>query len=69
MARYTLKLVGIQEVGSIGRQLKANINSIPFGFEGTTSKHRIIATDVEITGVITVPIVVQVKEWDAKKNR
>lgn len=68
MTTYTLKLVGIDETGSIGRQLKANINGTNVDFLGTTNKHRIIAGAVPVNGVTNVPIAVDVIEWDAKAS-
>ena len=54
MATHPLKLVGIQETGSIGRQLKATVtppgSSISFGFKKTSSKHHIIAQNLPIGG-------------------
>jgi hypothetical protein len=66
MAKYTLKLIGISESGSIGRQLKATINGVSFGFSGSTSRHEIIAKDVEFSDTLSLPISVDVLEWDAK---
>ena len=72
MAKYTLKLISIEESGSIGRQLKATVNAPgggkSFGFEGTSSKHHVISKDVPIDSNVTLPITVHVKEWDAKQS-
>lgn len=68
MTTYTLKLVGIDEGGSIGRQLKANINGTSVNFSGTTNKHHIIAENIPVNSVTNVPISVNVMEWDAKAS-
>ena len=68
MAKYTLKLVSISESGSIGRQLKATVNGVSFGFTGSTSRHEIIAKDVEFSDAFSLPISVDVLEWDAKTS-
>ncbi len=64
MSTYTLKLVGVDESGSIGRQLKATINSTSINFTGTTNRHHIIANSVPISEPTNVPISVKVLEWD-----
>ena len=66
MSTYTLKLVGIEETGSIGRQLKATINSTSVDFTGTTNRHHVIASSVPISGRTNVPISIEVSEWDKR---
>ncbi|MGI8965630.1 MAG: hypothetical protein ACR2H1_06020, partial [Limisphaerales bacterium] len=72
MRTYTLKLIRILETGSIGRQLKATItaNGVPtsFGFKGTSGKHHLLIENIGLHQIVTLPINVLVKEWDAKKT-
>jgi hypothetical protein len=73
MTTYTLKLIGINESGSIGRQLKATVTvpggSVSFGFEGTSSKHHIIAKNVPIDGNVITSLKISGKSPKAKIKR
>lgn len=70
MPIYTLKIVEIKAVGSIGRQLKANVTagakSISFGFTGSNKKHYILAQDVEVADGVVVPVRIELAEKDVK---
>ena len=61
---YTLKLIQIEESGSIGRQLKATINGVSVGFQGTSTRHHIIAADVALPTKTDLNIDISVIEQD-----
>ena len=71
MAMFTLKIIKIEETGSIGRQLKAYVNAngagTKFGFNGSSSKHHIVLKDAEIGNkALVIPVSIQVSETDKK---
>jgi len=65
---YTLKLIEIEQSGSIGRDLKATINGVSIGFAGPSTRHRIIAANVPLPAGIALQIDVNVVERDAKTD-
>jgi hypothetical protein len=71
MSTFNLELIGINESGSIGRQLKATITingtTNSFRFEGSTTRHKDLLNDIEVLNKpITIPIDIAVEEVDAK---
>lgn len=73
MPDYTLKVVKIECEGSIGRQLKATVTAgsetKSFGFEGTSSSHRIIAKNIIFPlESVQVPVKIEVTEEDPQAS-